>query len=180
MFLITNPNPKCQPYPCLCSFSKIPQRIKGSEVGFRTLDPKQQSSKTPLRCGKSSAAPQGFFGRGLQEGTLERTSPSKGLWLSLCSQGHPHWTLHETQQPLPPTCNCWHRRLSREHGCVESTLGGVAHIPPGEEPTQTRAPASLGRVPGREAGREGGSPALYQHVTGQEERGEGTRAWPGG
>lgn len=42
-------------------FSKIPQRIKGSEVGFRSLDAELQSSKPLLSCAKSSEASQDFF-----------------------------------------------------------------------------------------------------------------------
>jgi len=140
----------CQLYSCLCIFSKIPQRIKGSEVGFRSLDPEQHSSKPLLSCAKSSAASQGLFGRALWEGTLGRTSPSTGLRLSLCSQGRPCQTLHETQQPPPPTCGCWHRRPRRECGRTASTLGGVTHIPPVRILPGLGAPAPLGRVPGRE------------------------------
>lgn len=60
-FLLETWSQMCQLYPCLCTFSKISQRIKGSEVGFQSLDPEEQSSKLPLSCDKSSAASQGFF-----------------------------------------------------------------------------------------------------------------------
>lgn len=142
----------CQLYPCLCTFSKIPQRIKGSEVGFRSLDPKRQSSKPLLSCAKSSAASQGYFRRALQGVVLSRTSPSKWFWLSVCSQVHAGLCMKHSSRLL--------QHVVVGVGCSTGSMvmqglpwGELPTFPPSEEPAWSRCSGTPGKgawVGGRE------------------------------
>lgn len=126
----------CQLYPACALSAKPPKGLRVLKWDFRAWT---QNSSPQNPCSAVPKAQQHlrvYFGRALQESTLGRMSPSKGLWLNLCSQGRPCWTLHETQKLPPPKGHCWRRMLSRAWPC---------RIYPGRSLLRLGAPASLGR-----------------------------------
>lgn len=122
--------PKCANYIRACALSaKSPKGLRALKWDLGAWTQNGSPQNPCIAVPKAQQHLRFFFRRALREGTLGRTSPSKGLWLSLCSRGHPCWTLHETQQLPPPTCSCWCRMLSGEHGRAGSTVGGATLIP---------------------------------------------------